>query len=71
MINICYMYMVYKLIFMTTFLNELELIFYAVKCAQLAGAVEYTDYTSIEGQDSSPISVQDMTLNNLMVRLQS
>ena len=36
---------------------------------QSAGAVEYTDWFSVERQDS-PTSVLDMTLNNLMVRFQ-
>ena len=31
-------------------------------------AVEYTDYMSAEGQDTPPMSVLDMTLNNLLVR---
>ena len=37
--------------------------------AQLAGTVEYTDCISAEGKTSPP-SVLDMTLNNLMMRLQ-
>ena len=37
--------------------------------AQSAGAVEYTDCTSAEGK-TPPLSVLDMTQNNLMVRLQ-
>ena len=37
--------------------------------AQLAGAVEYTDYISAEGYNS-PTNVLDMKLNNLIVRLQ-
>ena len=36
--------------------------------AQLAGAVEYTNCFTAEGLD--PMSLQDMTLNNLMVRFQ-
>ena len=35
---------------------------------QLAGAVEYANYISIEGWDSYQLSVLDMTLNHLMVR---
>ena len=38
--------------------------------SQAIGAVEYASCISTEGQDSSPLSVLDMTLNNLMVRLQ-
>ena len=38
--------------------------------AQSAGAVEYTDCFSAEGYDP-PMSVLDMTLNNLMVRFWS
>ena len=38
--------------------------------AQLAGAVEYTVCISTERYDALPNSVLDMTLNNLMVRLQ-
>ena len=38
--------------------------------AQSAGAVEYTDCTSVEGLDNPPMSDQDTVLNNLMVRLQ-
>ena len=40
--------------------------------AQLAGAVEYTDYFTAEEPDlpNHPMSVLVMTLNNLMVRLQ-
>ena len=37
--------------------------------AQFAGAVEYTDY-SVEAGTNPPMSVLDMTLNNLIVRLQ-
>ena len=37
--------------------------------AQSAGAIEYTDCTSAEGQDPPPpMSVLYMTLNNLMMR---
>ena len=36
--------------------------------AQSVGAVEYTNCFSTEAHP--PMSVQDMTLNNLMVRLQ-
>ena len=35
-----------------------------------AGAIEYTDFFFGEGSDLTPTSVQDMTLNNLMVRFQ-
>ena len=38
-----------------------------MQLAQSAGAVEYTLYTHVEGQDP-PVSVLVMTLNNLMVR---
>ena len=37
--------------------------------AQSAGAVEYTDCISAKGK-TLPMSVLDMTLNNVMVRLQ-
>ena len=37
--------------------------------AQLAGAVEYIDCTSADG-NPPPTSVLDMTLNNLIVRFQ-
>ena len=37
--------------------------------AQSVGAIEYTDCISVEEQDSTA-SVLDMTLNNLMMRLQ-
>ena len=41
------------------------------KVAQSVGAAEYTDYFFAEGSDPpSPASVLDMTLNNLMIRLQ-
>ena len=41
------------------------------KLCTYAGAVEYTDCTSAEGKDTPPpMSVLDMTLNNLMVRFQ-
>ena len=36
----------------------------------VGGAVEYTECISAEEYDPSPMSVLDMTLNNLMVRLQ-
>ena len=42
--------------------------------AQIAGAVEYTEYISAEGYNPhphAPISVLDMTLNHLMARLQA
>ena len=39
--------------------------------ALMAGAVKYTNFISEEGQDPPPTSVLDMTLNNLIVRLQS
>ena len=39
--------------------------------AQSAGAIEYTDDISAEEQQSAPTSVLDMTLNHLIVRLQS
>ena len=38
--------------------------------AQSAGAVEYTDCTSAEVWDPPPMSVLDMTVNDLMVRFQ-
>ena len=38
--------------------------------AQSAGAVEYPDCFSADGQDCPLTSVLDMTLNNLMVRFQ-
>ena len=47
----------------TTMMKILILIF-----AQLGGTVEYTDCISVEGYPN--MSVLDMTLNNLMVRLQ-
>ena len=37
--------------------------------AQLAGDAEYTDYISADGLDSAN-ECPDMTLNDLMVRLQ-
>ena len=37
--------------------------------AQSAGAVEYTDSTSVEGK-TPPMRVLDTTLNNLIVRFQ-
>ena len=38
---------------------------------QLAGAAEYIDCFSVDGEDyPPPTSVLGMTLNNLMVRLQ-
>ena len=38
---------------------------------QSAGAIEYTDCISAEGEDPPPpTSVVDMTLNNLLVRFQ-
>ena len=40
------------------------------KSAQSAGAIEYTDCISAE-DDSAPLSVQDKTLNNLIVKFQS
>ena len=43
--------------------------FSKILLAQSAGAIEYTDCTSVEGQDP-PTIVQDMTLNNVMVRFQ-
>ena len=39
--------------------------------AQSAEAVEYTDCTFADGYDSPTTSVLDMTLKNMMVRLQS
>ena len=38
--------------------------------AQLAGAVEYIDCISVEGEDTPQKRVLDMILNNLMVRFQ-
>ena len=38
--------------------------------AQLAGAVEYTDCISAEEYPIPRMSILDMTLNHLMVRLQ-
>ena len=38
--------------------------------AQSAGAAEYTDYTSTQGQNLCLTSVLNITLNNLMVRFQ-
>ena len=38
--------------------------------AQLAGAVEYTDCISAKEWPPPPMSILDITLNNLMVRLQ-
>ena len=38
--------------------------------AQSAGTVEYTDCSSAEGKTPPPMSVLDMTLNNLMVGFQ-
>ena len=35
-----------------------------------AGVVEYTGCFSADGEDPHPLSVQDMTLNNLMVLFQ-
>ena len=35
-----------------------------------AGAVKYTDYISVESETPPQTTVQDMTSNNLMVRLQ-
>ena len=43
--------------------------FHVDRIAQSAGAVEYTDCTSAEGQEP-PTSVLYMTLNNLMGRFQ-
>ena len=40
------------------------------RIAQSAGAVEYTDCTSAEGKSPPLMSVQNMTLNNLMVGFQ-
>ena len=40
------------------------------KIAQSTGAVEYTDCTFAEGYTPPPMSVLDMSLNNLMVRFQ-
>ena len=37
--------------------------------AQTTGAVEYTDYISVERYKPRPTSVLDVTLNNLMARL--
>ena len=38
--------------------------------AQSAGAIEYTDCISAERQDPLPTIVEDMTPNNLMMKLQ-
>ena len=43
---------------------------HSVLLAQSAGALEYTDCFSAERLDPHPMSVLDMTLNNLIVRLQ-
>ena len=43
---------------------------YTEKLAQSVEAVEYTDCISAEGVRPPLMSVQDMTLNNIMVRLQ-
>ena len=40
------------------------------KTGQEGWAVEYTDCNSAEIKDLSPMSTQDISLNNLMVRLQ-
>ena len=42
-----------------------------ISTTQLAWAVEYTDCISVEGQDTAPVRVLDMTQNHLMVRLWS
>ena len=47
-------------------MNEIAL----TKLAQSVGAVEYTDCFSAGGNTPLPMSVLEMTLNNLMVRFQ-
>ena len=42
---------------------------YQEQIVQSTEVVEYTDFTSAEGYDP-PLSVMDMTLNDLMVRFQ-
>ena len=41
-----------------------------VSLTQSAGAVEYTNFISVEGWDPNSNEYPDMTLNNLMVSLQ-
>ena len=45
-------------------------IIYKMFIAQSAGVVEYTNCTSAEGVTLPTTSVLDVTLNNLMVRIQ-
>ena len=62
--------MLFDIIFPLSLHSLLYILFFLYHIAQLAGAVEYTDCTSAEGQDPPPMSVLDMTLNSLMVRSQ-
>ena len=41
-----------------------------VHIVQSAGAVEYTDYTSVEAYPPKKDECPDMTLNNLMLKFQ-